>query len=110
MILHLTRRLLHLDGVQTPVQVFDARPDPVGVNGESGIFEHTANFRIQMAAVLDGIHEQFAESSRDLFAQIGIQIAGQFTHELGEICSEIQFGLSERILMSSPVTETDKAF
>ena len=40
--------------------------------------------RIQMAAVLDGIHEQLAESSGDLFAHVGIQIAGQFTHELGE--------------------------
>jgi hypothetical protein len=37
-----------------------------------------------MAAVLDGVHQQLAESGGDLFALIGIQIAGQFAHELSE--------------------------
>src|SRR5271165_6826840 len=38
--------------------------------------------RIQMSAVLDGIHEQLAKRSGDLFALVGLEFAGQFAHEL----------------------------
>ena len=40
--------------------------------------------RVQVAAVLDGVHEQLAESGGDLFALVGLQIAGQFAHKLSE--------------------------